>query len=402
VSQREWVEKDYYADLGVSKKATQDEIRKAYRKLARESHPDNHPGDTAAEERFKKYGEAHDVLGDPAKRKEYDEFRSMVGSGGAGAFGGGFPPRPGGAGGFAQGGQEFDFGDLFGGTAAGGAGGAGGFSDIFGGLFNSARAGGAGGAAAGGQQRPRGGQDVETSLRLSFREAALGETVQIKLTSPSPCLTCHGSGAKPGTSPKVCSTCHGSGMVSRSQGAFGFSEPCRDCGGSGSRIEDPCTDCGGSGVTTRTRTINVKVPAGVEDGQRIRLSGQGEAGFRGAPSGDLYVTVEVQSDPVFRRDGANLELDLPVSYPELVRGAQVSVPTLTGRVTVKVPAGSRDGQVLRVRGRGITRKGSTGDLRVTLRVATPPAGTAEDELAAYDEALRAAGYDPRAGWAGAS
>lgn len=243
---------------------------------------------------------------------------------------------------------------------------------------------------------------METALTLSFREAALGETVQIKLSSASPCLTCHGSGAKPGTSPKVCGTCHGAGVTQRNQGAFGFAEPCTDCGGTGSKIDDPCTDCGGSGVTDRTRTINVKVPAGVSDGQRIRLSGQGEAGFRGAPSGDLYVTVTVQKDAVFQRDGADLLVDLPVSYPELVQGSQVSVPTLTGRVTVKVPAGSRDGQILRVRGRGIARKSGTGDLKVTLRVATPPAGMAEAELAAYDEALRAAGFDPRSGWAGSA
>lgn len=396
MNQREWVEKDYYAELGVSKTATQDEIRKAYRKLARENHPDSNPGNTAAEEKFKRISEAHDVVGDQAKRKEYDEFRSVVSQGGGGGRSG---FRPGGGGTYTSTGGDFDIGDLFGGAAGAGGGGGAGFSDLFGGLFTQSRGGGADRGAA---SRPRGGQDVETALTLTFREAALGETVQIKLSSPSPCLTCHGSGARPGTSPKVCGTCHGAGMVTRNQGAFGFAEPCTDCGGTGSKIDDPCSDCAGSGVTNRTRTINVKVPAGVENGQRIRLSGQGEAGFRGAPSGDLYVTVTVQRDAVFTRDGADLLVDLPVSYPELVRGAQVSVPTLTGRVTVKVPGGSRDGQILRVRGRGIARKSGTGDLKVTLRVATPPAGTAEAELAAYDAALREAGYDPRSGWAGAS
>lgn len=395
MSSREWVEKDYYAELGVSKSATQDEIRKAYRKLASDNHPDKNPGNKAAEEKFKRVGEANSVIGDPAKRKEYDEFRAQVSSGG---FGGFAPP---GGGRYTTTGGDFDIGDLFGG--AGGAGGAGGFSDLFGGLFNQGRGGAAGGGGARARaQRPRGGQDVETALTLSFREAALGETVQIKLSSASPCLTCHGSGARPGTSPKVCGTCHGAGVTQRTQGAFGFAEPCTDCGGTGSKIDDPCGDCGGSGVTDRARTINVKVPAGVQDGQRIRLSGQGEAGFRGAPSGDLYVTVTVQKDAVFDRDGADLLVDLPVSYPELVRGSQVSVPTLTGRVTVKIPAGSRDGQILRVRGRGIARKSGTGDLKVTLRVATPPAGMAEAELAAYDEALRAAGFDPRSGWAGSA
>src|SRR5699024_3698287 len=274
-----------------------------------------------------------------------------------------------------------DLGDIFGGAAAGGGGGAGGFSDLFGGLFNQSR----GGGARTRPQRQRGGQDVETSLTLSFREAALGETVQTKRPSASPRLPCPGAG-----------------MTQRTQGAFGFAEPCPDCGGTGSKIDDPCTDCRGSGVTDRIRTINVKVPAGVQDGQRIRLSGQGEAGFRGAPSGDLYVTVTVQKDAVFQRDGADLLVDLPVSYPELVRGARVSVPTLTGRVTVKVPAGSRDGQVLRVRGRGIARKSGTGDLKVTLSVATPPAGMAEEELVRYEDALREAGFDPRSGWAGSS
>lgn len=395
MSPREWIEKDYYAELGVSKSATPGEIRSAYRKLANENHPDKNPGNKAAEEKFKRISEANDVLGDAAKRKEYDAFRSQVSSGGFG----GFSP-PGGGGTYTTTGGDFDLGDLFGG--AGGAGGAGGFSDLFGGLFTQGRGGPAADAPRGRAQRLRGGQDVETALTLSFREAALGETVQIKLSSASPCLTCHGSGARPGTSPKVCGTCHGAGVVQRTQGAFGFAEPCTDCGGTGSKIDDPCTDCGGSGVTDRTRTINVKVPAGVQDGQRIRLSGQGEAGFRGAPSGDLYVTVTVQKDAVFDRDGADLLVEMPVSYPELVRGAQVSVPTLTGRVTVKVPPGSRDGQILRVRGRGIARKTGTGDLKVTLRVATPPAGMAEAELAAYDEALRAAGFDPRSGWAGST
>lgn len=397
MSQREWVEKDYYAELGVSKAATAEEIRTSYRKLANANHPDKNPGNKAAEEKFKRISEANTVVGDPTRRKEYDEFRAQVSSGGYG----GFAP-PGGGGRYTTTGGDFDIGDLFGGGGgAPGAGGAGGFSDLFGGLFNQGRGGGQA-PGRGRAQRPSGGQDVETALTLSFREAALGETVQIKLSSASPCLTCHGSGARPGTSPKVCGSCHGAGVIQRTQGSFGFAEPCTDCGGTGSKIDDPCGDCAGSGVTDRTRTINVKVPAGVQDGQRIRLSGQGQAGFRGAPSGDLYVTVTVQKDAVFDRDGADLLVDLPISYPELVRGAQVSVPTLTGRVTVKVPAGSRDGQILRVRGRGIARKSGTGDLKVTLRVATPPAGMAEAELVAYDEALRAAGFDPRSGWAGSA
>ena len=390
MSQREWAEKDYYAELGVSKSATQDEIRKAYRKLARDNHPDSNPGNQSAEEKFKRVSEANNVLSDPEKRKEYDEVRDMVSGGGLGGFGG-----------FRQGGGSgggFDINDLFAQAQSGGGGGAGsgGFSDIFGGLFN--RGGGAPGSGT--RSANRGGNDVETSLRISFREAALGDTVSIKLASASPCVTCHGSGAKPGTSPKVCGKCHGTGMVNRQQGAFAFSEPCSACGSTGSVIDDPCTTCDGTGVSNRERTINVRIPAGVEDGQRIRLAGQGEAGFRGAPSGDLYVTVQVDKDKIFERDGADLLLEVPVSYPELVLGGQVSVPTLTGRVTLKVPAGSLDGQTLRLRGRGIERKSGTGDLLVTLRVATPPSGTAEAELETYAEALRTAGYDPRGDWDG--
>lgn len=389
MSQREWIEKDFYKDLGVSPDASQDDIKKAYRKLARDLHPDANPGDTAAEERFKAVSEANAILSDPAKRKEYDETRRMFASGGF--PGGGF--QPGGGGGFSGG--TFDFGDLFGGGATAGDSGLG---DLFGGLFNR---GGAGGAT---RTRPRRGSDVETETTLDFRDAVQGVTVPLRLTSPSPCTTCHGSGAKPGTSPRVCPRCNGSGIVSRNQGAFGFSEPCDDCRGTGSIIDDPCTDCHGSGVQNRTRTVTFRVPAGIKDGSRIRLAGQGEAGLRGAPSGDLYVTVHVRSDKVFGRDGDNLTLVLPVSYGELVLGGTVSVPTLDGRVGLKVPPGTADGRVLRVRGRGIAKKGGgTGDLLVTLKVAIPQNldDKAVDALRTYLEAEQAGGFDPREGWAGA-
>ncbi|WP_415975803.1 molecular chaperone DnaJ [Rhodococcus sp. 077-4] len=390
MSQREWIEKDFYKELGVSSSATAEEIKKAYRKLARDNHPDANPGNASAENKFKAVSEAHAVLADPAKRKEYDEARRLFASGGFGSRGGGgFSP---GAGGFGGGGQTFDVGDIF-----GQGGGDGGIGDLFGGLFNR------GGAQQRPQSnRPRRGSDVETETSLQFREAAQGVTVPLKLTSPSSCTTCHGSGAKPGTSPRVCPKCNGQGVVNRNQGAFGFSEPCDDCRGTGSIIDDPCVDCRGTGVQNRTRTITVRVPAGISDGQKVRLAGQGEAGLRGAPSGDLFVTVRVKPDKVFGRSGDDLTVTVPVSYGELVLGATLSVPTLEGRVGVKVPPGTVDGRVLRVRGRGIPKKSGTGDLMVTVKVAVPQKldDAATDALKNYLEAEKASGFDPRAGWAG--
>ncbi|WP_036506540.1 MULTISPECIES: molecular chaperone DnaJ [Nocardia] len=388
---REWLEKDFYKELGISSGATQDEIKKAYRKLARDLHPDKNPGDTKAEERFKAVSEAHAVLADPEKRKEYDEARRLFASGGFGR--GGYAPGGGytGGGGFSN---EFNLGDIFGGAAAGA--GDGGLGDILGGLFNR------GGTRT--TSRPRRGSDVETETTLGFREAAQGVTVPLRMTSPSPCTTCHGSGAKPGTSPRVCPHCNGTGVISRNQGAFGFSEPCDDCRGTGSIIDDPCTDCHGTGIQNRTRTITVRIPPGVRDGQRIRLAGQGEAGLRGAPAGDLYVTVHVSQDKVFGRNGDDLTLVLPVSYSELVLGTTVSVPTLEGRVGVKVPPGTADGRTLRVRGRGVPKRGGgAGDLLVTVKVAVPQKldDEASEALRRYAEAEKAGGFDPRAGWAGA-
>jgi molecular chaperone DnaJ len=397
--QREWLEQDFYKDLGVASDASAEEIKKAYRKLARELHPDANPGDAAAEERFKRVSEAHSVLADPEKRKEYDETRAMFAGGRFRGGGNGFPggfPGGGGTTYTTTGGGDFDLGDLFG-NAGGGAGsaGGGGFGDLFEGLFNR------GGQRSSTATRPKRGNDLETETTLSFKDAAQGTTVPLRVTSPSPCTTCHGSGAKPGTSPRVCPNCNGSGFVSRNQGAFGFSEPCQDCQGTGSRIDDPCTDCDGSGVKVRARTINVRIPAGVEDGQRIRLAGQGEAGRRGAPSGDLYVVVHVTADKVFTRSGNDLKVQLPVSISELVLGATVSVPTLDGSVGVKIPANTTDGRTLRVRGRGVPkRSGGAGDLLVTVKVAVPPTldDAAVEAMRRYAEAEKASGFDPRAGW----
>ena len=390
MAQREWVEKDFYKELGVSSDATAKDIKGAYRKLASELHPDKNPDGA---ERFKAVSEAYSVLSDDAKRKEYDETRRLFAGGGFGRgryTGGG----SGNFGGFGSDGAEFNLNDLF--DAAGQTGGAN-IGDLFGGLFGR-------GAQQPRPSRPRRGNDLETETELSFMEATRGVAMPLRLTSPAPCTNCHGSGARPGTSPKVCPNCNGAGVINRNQGAFGFSEPCTECRGSGSIIEQPCDECNGTGVTTRTRTINVRIPPGVEDGQRIRLAGQGEAGLRGAPSGDLYVTVHVKPDKVFGRDGNDLTVTVPVSFSELALGTTLSVPTLEGKVGVRVPKGTSDGRILRVRGRGVpTRSGGHGDLLVTVKVAVPPKleGEAAEALETYAKAERASGFDPRAGWAGA-
>jgi molecular chaperone DnaJ len=390
MAQREWVEKDFYKELGVSSDATAKEIKGAYRKLASELHPDKNPDGA---DRFKAVSEAYSVLSDDAKRKEYDETRRLFAGGGfgRGRYTGG---SSGNFGGFGSDGAEFNLNDLF--DAAGQTGGAN-IGDLFGGLFGR-------GAQQPRPSRPRRGNDLETETELSFMEATRGVAMPLRLTSPAPCTNCHGSGARPGTSPKVCPNCNGAGVINRNQGAFGFSEPCTECRGSGSIIEQPCDECNGTGVTTRTRTINVRIPPGVEDGQRIRLAGQGEAGLRGAPSGDLYVTVHVKPDKVFGRDGNDLTVTVPVSFSELALGTTLSVPTLEGKVGVRVPKGTSDGRILRVRGRGVPkRSGGHGDLLVTVKVAVPPKieGEAAEALEAYAKAERASGFDPRAGWAGA-
>jgi molecular chaperone DnaJ len=380
VSAREWLEKDFYAELGVSSTASADEIKRAYRKLARELHPDANPGDARAEARFKSVSEAYGVLSDPDKRKQYDEARSL--------FNGGFRPGGGGFGG--PGG--FDFGDLFG--SGGGRGGdVGGLGDLLGGLFG----GGRGGMAGAGASRPRRGTDVETEIRIDFTEAVHGATVPLRIASPASCGSCGGTGARAGTAPRPCPACGGSGLVTRSQGAFALSEPCRDCRGTGRIIDDPCTECGGRGVSSRHRTLTMRIPPGVADGQKIRLAGQGEPGMRGAPAGDLYVLVHVTPHPVFGRSGDDLTVTVPVSFPELVSGTTLTVPTMDGSVKLKVPPGTSSGRTLRVRGKGITRRdGRSGDLLVTLQVVVPTKldRKAKDALDSYAKAT--AGDDPRA------
>ncbi|APQ54971.1 Chaperone protein cofactor 1 [Corynebacterium pseudotuberculosis] len=390
----EWAEKDYYADLGVSSKATESEIKKAYRKLARENHPDSHPGDKAAEDRFKQVAEAYDVVGDDAKRKEYDEFKAMIASGGMRGFGqnggAGFP------GGFrAQ--ENFDFGDIFGNRSGSGGGFSqeGGLGDIFGGLFNR-------GGGARSTVRPTRGADVETQITLDFREAAKGTTIPVQLTGDAPCSTCHGSGSQSGA-PTTCSHCNGTGFTSENRGAFGFSAPCKHCGGTGKEITDPCPDCNGTGTVRRTRSITVRIPVGVIDGQKVRLAGQGEAGPNGTPAGDLFVTVHVRNDKVFTRSGDDLEVTVPVSFAELALGDTVSVPTLDVPVRVRIPSGTPDGRVLRVRGKGVPKRdGTAGDLLVKVQVQVPKNLDAAQAsgLRAYAQAEKDSGFDPRAGWAG--
>src|SRR3954451_1164000 len=368
MSTRDYVEKDYYAALGVSKTASQADIKKAYRKLARQHHPDANKGDAASEEKFKEISEAYDVLSDETKRKEYDEARTL--------FGGGGFRVPRGAGGNGQG-VPFDLGDLFGGAAGGGIG------DIFGTIF------GGSGRSPGAQASRRGG-DLEAEVTLSFDDAASGATIPLQLSTPSTCPTCHGSGAKPGTATRVCPVCSGTGMSSRNAGGFALAEPCRECRGRGLLIDDPCATCNGSGQALSTRTLRARIPAGVSDGQRIRLAGKGQPGDNGGPAGDVHVHVHVLSHPVFGRKGPNLTLSLPVTFPEAALGATVKVPTLDGPpVSVKIPAGTTGGRTLRVRGKGIVRRdGTKGDLLVSVDVAVPQqlSDEAKEALASYAEA----------------
>jgi molecular chaperone DnaJ len=393
MTQRDWIEKDFYRELGVASGASQDEIKKAYRKLARELHPDANPGDAKAEARFKAVSEAYGVLSDDKKRKEYDETRALF-AGGGGGFPGGFPGGAGGfPGGFPGGGQTFDMGDLFGNTGGAGPG----LGDLLGGIFGGA--GGARGGRTSAGTRGQRGADVESELRIDFVQAVRGAEVPIRLSAPGRCQTCAGTGARPGTTPHQCPTCSGRGLVSRNEGAFAFSEPCPDCRGSGRIIDDPCPECGGDGISTRTRSLTVRIPAGVDDGQRIKLAGQGEPGRGGAPAGDLYVKVHVTPHRVFGRSKDNpddLTVTVPVTYPELVLGSTITVPTLDEPVTLRIAPGTASGKTLRVRGRGVQKRSGAGNLLVTVSVAVPQRldDAAAKALADYAEATKA--FDPRA------
>jgi molecular chaperone DnaJ len=362
--QREWFEKDYYAVLGVEPGASDRDIQRAYRKLAKANHPDANAGDQAAEDRFKEISAANDVLGDPDKRKEYDQVREMVASGaGPGGFGG----APGGFGpGFE--GATFHFDD------------GGGLGDLFGNLFGGRAGPRRRGRAATGPVR---GADLETELHLAFGDAVHGVTTTVGVTSDAPCHVCGGSGAEPGTFPQPCPTCGGTGAVAVDQGPFSFSQVCPTCGGRGEVIEHRCKNCRGTGVEHRRREVKVRIPAAVRDGQRIRVKGRGAAGRNGGPPGDLYVKVHVGSDERFGRQGkTNLTVKIPITFTEATLGAQVKVPTLDAPVTVKVPPGTQSGKTVRVRGRGIQpAKGDPGDLLVTFEVVVPTELTEEQRAA---------------------
>jgi len=371
MSNADWANKDFYQVLGVAKDADQATIKKAYRKLARANHPDSKPGDKAAEDRFKQVAEAYDVVGEPKKRKEYDQVRSM--------FAGGFPA--GGSGGFPEG---------FGG-------GQGGFdiSDLFGDLFN--RGGGGGGGFGGSRTRaPRAtrGADIETETTLSFRDAVDGTTISMRLSSDAPCPTCSGTGGKPGTRPHVCGTCDGAGVVTSSVGGgFSMNETCPECHGRQLVYDESCPTCHGSGRGTSARTIQARIPAGVKDGQRIRLRGKGAPGTSGGPAGDLYVSVKVSPHRLFGRKDDNLLLEVPVSFDELALGAEIKIPTLGGSpVTLKVPAGTPNGRTFRVRGRGAAKAdGTQGDLLATVEVQVPAVldAAAREAVEAYRAATAA-------------
>jgi molecular chaperone DnaJ len=367
-AQREWYEKDYYKILGVKDTDDAKAITKAYRKLARDSHPDTHPGDAAAEERFKEVSAAYDVLGDDTKRKEYDEVRRLGPSG--------FPGGPGGG----PAGYNFNVG-------------ADGLGDLLGQVFNRGRRGGGASASAG----PQRGTDVEATLTLDFIDAAKGLTTTLYLTSDAQCSTCNGSGAKPGTQPKVCSQCGGRGVVDDNQGFFSFSSPCRACGGGGVVVEQPCPTCHGSRVERRPREVQARIPAGVADGQKIRLKGRGAPGRNGGPAGDLIVECKVTAHPLFGRDGANLTVRVPITFAEAALGGSIDVPTLDGpRVTLRLQPGTQSGSRHRVKGKGLTTAKGTGDLIVTTDLAVPTSLT-DEQRAAIEAFAAATTVSPRSG-----
>ncbi|MBL0746956.1 molecular chaperone DnaJ [Nocardioides baculatus] len=377
----DWATKDFYQVLGIAQDASAADVKKAYRKLARENHPDSNPGNAAKHEKFKAIAEAYDVVGDDAKRKKYDEFRSLQSRGG-------FNPGMGG-GGFQGGGFNLD--DLL--RERGGGGGLG---DMFGDLFGGAQR----GRTQHQQPRPRRGADVESTATIGFTEALDGVTVSLRLTSDTACPTCQGTGGKPGTRPHICPQCEGAGfVVSGTGGAFSINETCPGCGGRQLVYDEACPTCHGSGRGTSARTIQARVPAGVKDGARIRLKGKGSPGDNGGPAGDLFVTVKVAPHRVFGRSGDNLTLDVPVAFDEAALGGEVKIPTLGGPpVTLKLPPGTPNGRTFRVRGKGATKKdGSKGDLLATVQVQVPATldQTAREALEAYRAAM--AGTPLRAG-----
>ncbi|MBW3658156.1 MAG: molecular chaperone DnaJ [Actinobacteria bacterium] len=348
--QREWLDKDYYAVLGVPKDASADDIKKAYRKLARANHPDSKPDDPAAEQRFKEVGEAYAILGDEEKRREYDEIRKLAATGG-GFGGGGF-----GGAGF----EDGDLGDVLRtifGQAGGGRGGS-----PFGGGFGGGRA-----------ARPRKGRDLTADVHLSFQDALAGVKTKLRISGDGPCGTCNGVGAAPGTAPHTCATCGGAGQVTVDQGMFSIANTCPACGGRGQVIDTPCPTCAGTGRVTKPRDLTVRLPAGVKDGATIRVAGRGGPGANGGPAGDVLVKVHVEPDRIFGRRGDDVTVDVPVTYAEAALGTKLKVPTPDGETTmIRIPSGTASGRTFRVRGKGAPRgNGRAGDLLVTVRVRVP-------------------------------
>ena len=352
--------KNPYEALGVDKKASDEEIKKAYRKLARQYHPDKNPGDASAEERFKEIQEAYGILSDPQKRREYDA--------GGGIFGGGFDP------GSFRTGQGFP----------------GGFGDIISDLF-----GGGAGRARGGPA-PERGRDLETEVHIPFDQAMEGAQVPVTVAVSAACPTCHGTGAKPGTTPQVCSRCNGRGVEAESQGLFSISQPCRQCGGTGTEIKDPCPTCDGAGYTRQVKRYKVNIPAGVRDGSRVRLAGKGEPGRRGAPPGDLFVVTRVGESKLFKRRGDNIEVEVPVTIPEAIRGATIEVPTLNGSKRIRVPPGTQHGTVQRLRGEGPPRLGGKGRGDIHYRLAIDvPRSLSKEQREVVDELATVIDENPR-------
>jgi molecular chaperone DnaJ len=360
--------KDYYKALGVGKDASQDEVKKAYRKLARQYHPDRNPDDASSESRFKEISEAYDVLGDPEKRKQYDRGQGQFGMPGGGGPGG-FDP-----------------------SAFGG-----GVSDILSNLFGGGGGGATRGGGRGGRPRATPGRDLETEVTISFDQAVAGAQVPLAVPTSQQCPTCRGTGAKPGTSPTICPVCSGRGVETEGQGLFSIAQPCSRCGGSGTIIEDPCPTCAGSGATRTVKKYRVNIPAGVRDGSRIRLAGKGEPGQRGGPPGDLYVVTRVGSSPIFKRKGDNVEVEVPITIPEAIRGATIEVPTLHGSKKLRVPGGTKHGTVQRLRNEGPPKLDGKGRGDIHYRfVIDVPSSLSKEQQVAVDALGEVMNGDPRA------